>query len=183
MKNVREIAAAGLMAAVLTASKFALDALPNIELVSLLVIAYALELPRLALPAVYTYVLLYGLLNGFGIWWFPQLYVWLVLYLAARLFRRSESSVLFAVVSALFGLSYGALYALSYGVMNGAAAGFAWWVSGIPFDLLHCGGNFACALVLLRPVRLALRRCGGLFLRPGGSAAGGAQGKRDGSAS
>mgnify|MGYP002538022385 CR=1 FL=1 len=42
--------------------------------VSLLVILYTLEYPRLAVPAVYTYVFVYGLLNGFGIWWFPLVY-------------------------------------------------------------------------------------------------------------
>ena len=34
----------------------------------------------------------------------------------------------------------------------------AWWVSGIPFDLLHCAGNFAMALVLFRPCRQVLTR-------------------------
>lgn len=147
------------MAALMVAAKFAMDALPNIELISLLLIAYTLELPRLALPAVYTYVCLYGLIWGFGVWWFPQLYIWLVLYEVIRVLKKADSVLLFSVASALFGLSYGALYALSYGLANGAAAGIAWWVSGIPFDLLHCGGNFICALLLLGPLRKALSRC------------------------
>ena len=33
------------------------------------------------------------------------------------------------------------------------AAGFAWWVTGIPFDLMHGGGNFLAALLLWRPLR------------------------------
>lgn len=87
---------AAFLAAVLVASKFALDGLPNIELVSLLVILYTLEYPRLAVPAVYTYVFVYGLLNGFGIWWFPQLYIWAVLMLFARLMRQNRSVLLWA---------------------------------------------------------------------------------------
>lgn len=152
------------MATIMVVSKFALDALPNIELISLLVIVYTLELPRLALPAIYTYVGLYGLLNGFGVWWFPQLYIWLALYVAVRLFRRWQGTLPFAALSALFGLSYGALYALSYGAVNGAAAGVAWWITGIPFDLLHGGGNLICALLLLRPLRFALKKCRELYL-------------------
>ena len=143
MGKTRSLVTAAFLAAVLVASKFALDGLPNIELVSLLVILYTLEYPRLAVPAVYTYVFVYGLLNGFGIWWFPQLYIWAVLMLFAR----------------LFGLCYGALYAVSYAVMNGGiAAGVAWWVTGIPFDLLHGAGNFVVALLLYKPLRYCLQR-------------------------
>lgn len=159
MARTRNLVTAALLAAVMVASKFALDALPNVELVSLLVILYTLEQPRLALPAVYTYVFLYGLMNGFGIWWFPQLYVWAILMLATRLLRRSDSPLTWAVLSGLFGLCYGALYAVAYAVTNGGiAAGFAWWVTGIPFDLLHGAGNFVVALVLFRPLRSGLRR-------------------------
>ena len=69
---------------------------------------------------------MYGLLNGFGIWWFPQLYIWAVLMLFARLMRQNRSVLLWALLSGLFGLCYGALYAVSYAVMNGGiAAGVA----------------------------------------------------------
>ena len=156
MGKTRSLVTAAFLAAVLVASKFALDGLPNIELVSLLVILYTLEYPRLA---VYTYVFVYGLLNGFGIWWFPQLYIWAVLMLFARLMRQNRSVLLWALLSGLFGLCYGALYAVSYAVMNGGiAAGVAWWVTGIPFDLLHGAGNFVVALLLYKPLRYCLQR-------------------------
>ena len=151
MGKTRSLVTAAFLAAVLVASKFALDGLPNIELVSLLVILYTLEYPRLAVPAVYTYV--------FGIWWFPQLYIWAVLMLFARLMRQNRSVLLWALLSGLFGLCYGALYAVSYAVMNGGiAAGVAWWVTGIPFDLLHGAGNFVVALLLYKPLRYCLQR-------------------------
>ena len=155
MGKTRSLVTAAFLAAVLVASKFALDGLPNIELVSLLVILYTLEYPWLAVPAVYTYVFVYGLLNGFGIWWFPQLYIWAVLMLFARLMRQNRSVLLWALLSGLFGLCYGALYAVSYAVMNG---GVAWWVTGIPFDLLHGAGNFVVALLLYKPLRYCLQR-------------------------
>ena len=158
MEKTRRIALAALMAAILTVSKFALDGLPNVELVSLLIILYTLEFPKLVLPSVYGYLVIYGLMNGFGIWWFPQLYIWPVLAGLARAMRAMRPAWMWAVLSGLFGLSYGALYAVSYALMNGPAAGFAWWVTGIPFDLAHGAGNFVVALVLLRPLRAGLRR-------------------------
>ena len=162
----RRTATAALLAAILMVSKYALDGLPNIELVSLLLILYTLEWPRLVLPILYTYVVLYGLLNGFGVWWVGQLYIWLPLVAAARLLRRWDSALLWAVASGTFGLLYGALYAVSYAAMNGSlAAGFAWWVSGIPFDLAHGAGNFAAALLLYRPLR---KTFGAIRARAGG---------------
>ena len=34
----------------------------------------------------------------------------------------------------------------------------SWWISGIPFDLLHGAGNFAMALALFKPCRAVLYR-------------------------
>lgn len=158
MGKTRSLVAAAFLAALLTASKFALDGLPNIELVSLLVMLYTLEYPKLAAPAVYTYVFIYGLLNGFGIWWFPQLYIWAVLMLLTHLARANESLLVWALLNGIFGLCYGALYAVSYAILNGVAAGAAWWITGIPFDLLHGAGNFLTALLLFRPLRYCLKR-------------------------
>ena len=32
----------------------------------------------------------------------------------------------------------------------------SWWLSGIPFDLLHCAGNFVLAALLFVPLRKLL---------------------------
>ncbi len=159
MKTTRHMAVAALMATILVVSKYAFDALPNIELISLFIIVYTLELPRLALPAVFGYLMLYGLLNGFGIWWFPQIYIWPLLYVLIRLFHKLNSTLLFAVLSGFFGLTYGALYAFSYIPTHGLYGAIAWWVSGIPFDLLHCIGNFTVAIILLKPLRAVFKKC------------------------
>ncbi len=159
MKTTRQLAVAALMATILVVSKYAFDALPNIELVSLFIIVYALELPRLALPAVFGYLMLYGLLNGFGTWWLPQLYIWPLLYFGVRALHKIDSTIVFAVFSGFFGLTYGALYALSNIITMGIYGAITWWVAGIPFDLLHCIGNFTVAIILLKPLRAVFRKC------------------------
>lgn len=158
MSKTRGLVTAAFLAAVLTASKYALDFLPNIELVSLLIILYTLEYPKLVFPAVYTYLLVYGALNGFGLWWFPQLYIWAILIVLARLARQNRSVLLWALFSGIFGLCYGALYAVAHAVVAGPAGGAAYWIAGIPFDLLHGAGNFIAALLLFRPLRACLQR-------------------------
>ena len=158
METTRGLVTAAFLAAVLTASKYALDALPNIELVSLLIILYTLEYPRLVIPAVYTYLLVYGLLNGFGIWWFPQLYIWAILVGLTHIARKNDSVLLWALLSGIFGLCYGALYAVAHAFVAGPAGGVAYWITGIPFDLVHGASNFVVALLLFSPLRRCFRR-------------------------
>jgi energy-coupling factor transport system substrate-specific component len=38
------------------------------------------------------------------------------------------------------------------------------WISGIPFDVAHCAGNFVLALLLFQPLRKLTQR---LVARPG----------------
>jgi energy-coupling factor transport system substrate-specific component len=103
-----------------------------------------------ALYPTYVFVLLEGLLYGFGFWFISYLYVWAVLVFVALAFRRTDSCVVWAAVSAGFGLVFGAFCAIPYFFIGGWEAGFSYWVSGIPFPLLHCGGTAELALLLLK---------------------------------
>ena len=132
--------------------------LPNIELVSLLVIVFTLVFGGKVLPMLGVFILLEGLLYGFGIWWASYLYLWPALAGITWLFRKVQGALGWALISAAFGLSFGALCAIPYFLTGGWAAGLSYWVSGIPFDLAHCGGNFVAALALYAPLRRALER-------------------------
>ena len=156
--GARELAVLGLLGAVLFVGKLALAWLPNIEPVSLLVMVYAVVLGWRALFPIYIYVALECLIWGLNFWSLCYLYVWLVLALLALLLRRMESSLGWAVLSGAFGLCFGALCSLVYLVAGGWAFALSWWVSGIPFDLLHCAGNFVMALALFTPCRRVLSR-------------------------
>ena len=152
MSKAKEIAFAALMAAVMFVVQVALSFLPNIELVSILVIVSAVAFGRRTLMSIYIFALLEGLCYGFGIWWVNYCYVWTILYVVARFLKKWESPVMWAVISGIYGLSFGFLCAIPYGLAGGIYAGLSYWVSGIPFDLIHCIGNFAVALVLFRPL-------------------------------
>ena len=157
--KTRSLVIMAMLTAILFAGQVCMAAFPNIEIVTLLVILYTQVYRKRVFFIIYAFALLEGVFYGFGIWWFPQLYIWAVLMLFARLMRQNRSVLLWALLSGLFGLCYGALYAASYAVMNGGiAAGVAWWVTGIPFDLLHGAGNFVVALLLYKPLRYCLQR-------------------------
>ena len=157
----RDTAVLGLLTALLLGSKLAMAWLPNIEPVSLLIMVYAAVLGLRALLPIYAYVLLEVVTWGLNLWSVCYVYVWLILAGAAWLLRRMESPLGWAVLSGAFGLCFGGLCALTYLAVGGWAFALSWWVQGIPFDIIHCGGNFCMALVLFRPLRSLLERLAG----------------------
>lgn len=157
-----ELVLLGLLGAVLFAAKLSLAWIPNIEPVTLLVLVYAAVLGWRALFPVYTYVVLEYLTWGFGLWSACYLYVWLFPALLGIALRRMTAPLGWAVAAGAFGLCFGALCTPPYFLTGGWAMALGWWVQGIPFDLLHCVGNFAMALVLFCPLRRLLTRLCGL---------------------
>lgn len=159
---VLDITLTGLMVAVIEVSKMALAFLPNIELTSFWLILFTLFFGRRIALVVPVFILIEGTAYGFGIWWVMYLYAWPLLVCLTWMFRRQESVWFWSILSGAFGLSFGALCAVPYFFLGagggaGAAAGIrtalAWWVAGIPWDIVHCVGNFAIMLALYRPVR------------------------------
>ena len=147
-----------LLGALLFVSQVALSWLPNVEIVSILLITYTRVYGLKTLYPLYVFVMMQGLLYGFGHWFFNYLYVWLPLVLVAWVFRRMTSPIGWAIVSAVFGLLFGALCSVLYLFMGGPSVMIAYWISGILFDLVHCGGNLLAALVLTVPLYKLLYR-------------------------
>lgn len=156
--TIREITLFAVLGTGTFAAKMAMAQLPNIEPVSLLVMLFAVCFGWKGLYPVYLYVLLEFAVWGVDLWSLCYLYVWLVLFVLARLLRKLDSPLLWAALSGCFGLLFGALCALVYWVTGGWAAAVTWWISGIPMDLLHGAGNFFIALFLFKPLRQWLDR-------------------------
>ena len=154
--SLREVALFGILAALTFAAKVVMSFLPNIEPVSLMVMLYAVVFGRKGLYPIYLYVLLEILFYGIQLWNINYLYVWLILALGAWMMRKTEQPLAWALLGAVFGLFFGALCAPVYLFTGGPAVALSWWISGIPFDLLHCGGNFVMVLVLFKPLRRLL---------------------------
>lgn len=155
-QNARELAILGLFTAILFLGQVFLAVLPNIEVVSLLIILYTLTCGRKVFLVIYAFVLLEGFCYGFGMWWFSYLYIWSILALLAHIFRKNSSVPFWSILSGFFGLAFGALCALPYLAAGGIGAAIAYWTSGLLFDVTHCVGNFIVCLVLFRPLRSLL---------------------------
>lgn len=154
--SAKELCLLALMGALMFASKVAMSFLPNIHLNAVLLILAAVFFSWRALYSVGVYVMLEGMIYGFGIWWISYLYVWPLLVVAAVLLRKNDSPLIWAIVAGVHGLLFGAMCAIPYFFVGGWAAAFAYWVSGIPFDLMHCAGNFVLTLILYKPLKKAI---------------------------
>ena len=136
--------------------KMAMAGLPNVEPVTLLTMVYTVVLGRWALVPIYLYVVLEFVIWGVNTWSLCYLYVWLILFVLTWLLRKMDSALGWAVLAGAYGLCFGALCTPVYVVIGGWAYALSWWTSGIPFDLLHCTGNFVMVLVLFQPLRKLL---------------------------
>ena len=162
--KAKDIARIGLMIAVMTASKLALASLPNIELISFLIIAFTKKFGKSMLFVIPAYILIEILIFGFDIMWvLAYCYVWPLLYLLTRIFGKTESTVSLSVLSGFFGLFFGFLCSFPYLFITtgtnptaSLSSAIAWWVAGIPFDIIHGVSNFIIMLVLYIPVSRVL---------------------------
>ncbi len=162
--SVREVVLFGLLGALMYASKLIMEALPNIHLLGVFVIALTVTYRKKALYPIYTYVFLNGLFAGFSVWWVPYLYIWTVLWGLTMLLPRKlplrARAPIYMTLCALHGFAFGTLYAPAQALFFkfDFRETLAWIAAGLPFDLIHGVGNFFCGL-LICPLITLLRRC------------------------
>ncbi len=156
--DVRQLCRLSLLAALMLGLQAAMASLPNIHLTALLIILGAVFFGWSCLYSVAVFVLLEGLIWGFGLWWMSYLYVWPLLVAAAVLLRANRAPLIWAAVAGIHGLLFGALCALPYAFIGGAEAAFSYWIAGLGFDLLHCASNFVLVFLLFRPLYALLEK-------------------------
>ena len=140
-----------MLSAILYISKVALEFVPNVELVTMLTIIYALVF------GAETYLVV-TVFNMF------ELVQWPLLCLITLLLKRliKEEFLVWAVVSGGFGLIFGALFAVFYLPMDPHYA-LSYWISGLPWDVAHSISNFIVMLILGKPLYRLLRRLKAMF--------------------
>ena len=156
--TLREVVLFGVLGALTFALQVVMGPLPNIEPVSLLVLLFAAVFGWKCLYPVYVFVVMEILFYGLGLWNVNYLYIWAVPALAGVALRKMESPLGWAMVSGIYGLAFGALCGIVDLFIGGWAYALAKWASGIPFDVLHCAGNFGIALILFKPLRSVLEK-------------------------
>jgi energy-coupling factor transport system substrate-specific component len=156
--TILEMVLFGMLAALTFALQVVMSPLPNIEPVSLLVMLFAVTFGWKALYPVYIFVVMEILYYGISTWNVYYLYIWTILAVASVLIRNVHHPVIWALVSAVFGLLFGALCGIADIFVGGPAFAVSKWAMGIPFDVTHCIGNFVIAIVLFQPLRKLLQK-------------------------
>ena len=152
MGKTWEIVLMGFLTAIVFAAQVAMGFLPNIEMVTLLFILYTLVLGKKVFFIIYVFVFLEGIFYGFGLWWINYLYVWTVQCIITLFLRKQTSVIFWCIISGFYGITFGALCAIPYFFMGGIPSAFAYWVSGIIYDIPHCIGNIIICLLLFKPL-------------------------------
>lgn len=148
-----------LLSAILYVSKLALDFLPNVELVSLFIILYALVFGKETLITITVFNLFQIIQWGIGSWTISYLYVWPILCLMTLFLKKilKEEFVAWSIVSGGFGLIFGSMFAALYLFVDPAYA-LSYWIAGLPWDVWHAVWNFVLMLILGKPLYRVLNK-------------------------
>ena len=153
-----EIILLTLFGVIMYISQVLMATLPNIEIVTLLIILVTRKFGFKALVSIYIFVGCEFLTYGIHIWVINYLYVWAVLCLLIWLLKEIDNAFLYAIIAAVFGLLFGTLCSIPYFIIGGFAFGVSNIISGLTFDLLHCAGNLISVLILYRPFTEVVER-------------------------
>ena len=151
-----EVLVLTLLGVLMYVSQVVMSALPNIEIVSLLIIVTAHKFGVKALSSVYVFVMCEILTYGLSMWVINYLYVWAFFCVIVCLIRKIGNTWVYTLTATVFGLAFGTLCSVPYFFIGGISMGISYIVGGISFDLLHCGGNFITTLFLSKPLIKAL---------------------------
>ncbi len=165
-KRLRDLIVFAMLGALMLIGKIIFEPLPNVHPLAALVMIYTLVYRSRALIPIYVYVFLQGLISGFNLWWIPYTYIWTVLWgLTMLLPKKIPTGIAiftYPILCAFHGILFGVLYAPAQAIIFGLdfSAMIKWIIAGLPFDLLHAGGNLAAGFLVL-PISRALKRLEG----------------------
>lgn len=162
--KLRELTLYGVIGGMMYALKVAMEIFPNVHPVGIIIVALTVVFRKKALYPIYTYVLLCGAIYpGFGIWWIPQLYLWLVLWggimLIPKNISEKKKSWIYIIICSVHGFIYGLLYTPPQALFMGMSfnEALAWYISGVPWDIVHGVGNFVLGGLIV-PLISVLKR-------------------------
>lgn len=156
---MKQLVLNALLAGIMVISKEMLAALPNVELVTFLVIMFSLYFPlKDVIMMVCLFSTLEMLLYGVG-FWTPMYYLVFSGYavLTHLLAPWLVSPYRLAFLSGIYGLVFGLLFAIPYALIDWHL-GWAYFLNGLIFDAIHAIGNYILMLLLAEPMQRILKR-------------------------
>ena len=163
--KLKDIVLLALLSALMCVGDFAMEWLPNVHFVGVLIVVTTIVYRWHALLAIGAYVMIQGVVGGFQPWWFAYIYIWDFLWGFVMLIPQKLSPkikhVLYVVVCALHGYLFGTLYAPSQVLLffgGDFSKMLPWIIAGIPADLIHGTGNLVLGACLIYPMVKVLKK-------------------------
>lgn len=153
--TVQETVVFAMLGTLMFCSKIIMEILPNIHLLGMFTMVLTIVFRKKALLPIYVYVMTNGIYAGFAMWWIPYLYVWTVLWAITMLLPKKMpkkiACIVYPIVCALHGFSFGILYAPAQALMFGFnfEQTVAWVIAGIGFDITHGISNFFAGMLII----------------------------------
>lgn len=137
------------------ALQVALKFIPNIELVTFMIgMAGIIYTWKISIPISIIFVVLEMLIAPFGAWLILYLFIWPLLVLIMMSLRNiiKKHWWLFGVICGIFGLLFGSVDTVINILLFGKEAALAYWIVGIPWDIIHCISNTVIGIILYQPI-------------------------------
>lgn len=157
--KLKDVVILAMLAALMCVGDFAMEWLPNVHFVGVLIVVATVVYRWYALFPIYVYVFIQGVVAGFHPWWVAYIYIWAVLWLFVMLIPQKLpekiKNILYIAVCAAHGFLYGTLYAPSQVLLffgGDFSKMIPWIIAGIPFDITHGVSNLICSVLLIYPI-------------------------------
>ncbi len=156
------VARVAVMSGMLTVLKFALSFVPNVEVITLLILVFASALGlSYALPATFVFCLVDMAIYGIGSWVVLYFVYWPLLAIVGALCLKNGNAIIATVIAVVGSILFGVLSACADTL---CAVGFvpaeklgeyfvAYYLRGLYFDLVHTVSNTVVVLALFAPLK------------------------------
>lgn len=156
--KLKDIVILAMLAALMCIGDFAMEWLPNVHLVGVLIVTTTAVYRKWALLPIYVYVFIQGVAAGFAPWWIPYIYIWTILWLFVMLIPKRLPEkikiILYITVCAAHGYLFGILYAPAHVLLfcdGNFAAMIPWIIKGAMADITHGTGNLVLGAAFIYP--------------------------------
>ncbi|SET14594.1 hypothetical protein [[Clostridium] polysaccharolyticum] len=158
--NVQKMIILAVLADIIFVCKYMLASMPNVELVTFLVILSTLLLGKHVVYTVILYVFLEICTYGLGFWTVGYAVLWPGLVVITCLFRTQleNSNSKRAILAGIFGFAFDLVYAVVISLLTGLRSGIAYFISGLGFSAVHMISNYLIMWILGNTIYNAMKK-------------------------
>ena len=160
MKLRNRLVLVAFLSALLVVAKEALSVIPNVEVVTLLLLVYTKLLGyKKTLYITFIFTTIQAIIYPPHLWVITYYLVWPALVVGASLlFKLNPNVYVISVYAAIFGLLFGAFDSFILSFVYGFHTFLPIWIRGLPWDLVHGFSNYLTVLILYEPLRKNLKK-------------------------